>query len=195
MTSHTSNGAPTHAVKEILAYIGEDPERDGLLDTPARVCKAMKEMTIGYHLNPGEILSKTFDVDHDDMVILAGIDYWSMCEHHMLPFHGQATVGYIPRKGARVVGLSKLARLVECYSKRLQVQERMTNDIAGALQEHLDPAGVGVVITGHHSCMNARGIKLHGTMITSTMLGVMRDEPETRAEFLSLSHAHTMRLG
>lgn len=181
---------PTNAVIDLLTYIGEDPTRDGLLDTPARVCKALHEMTAGYLLDPAAILSKTFEVDHDDMIVLAGINYWSMCEHHMLPFYGQATVGYIPKVGARVVGLSKLARLVECYAKRLQVQERMTNQIADAIETHLDPAGVGVVITGSHSCMQARGIQSPGTMITSRMTGVMHDDPSTRAEFLSLSHAH-----
>lgn len=182
-------GTPTDAVIRLLQHIGEDPTRDGLLDTPARVCKALREMTVGYSMNAADILAKTFDVEHDDLVIVSGIDYWSLCEHHLLPFYGQATVGYIPRPGSRVVGLSKLARLVECFSKRLQVQERMTNDIANALQDALEPLGVGVVITGNHSCMRARGIQADGVMTTSAMLGVMRDKPEARAEFLALSHA------
>lgn len=182
-------GTPTDAVIRLLQHIGEDPTRDGLLDTPARVCKALREMTAGYQMDAAAILSKTFAVDHDDLVIVSGVDYWSLCEHHMLPFSGQVTVGYIPKPGSRVVGLSKLARLVECFSKRLQVQERMTNEIANALQDALDPLGVGVVVTGNHSCMRARGIEANGTMTTSAMLGVMRDKPEARAEFLALSHA------
>lgn len=180
-------GDPHDAVTRILQFIGEDPTRDGLLETPKRVCKAMKEMTAGYQLDAGEILSKTFDVDHDDLIVLRGVSYWSLCEHHMLPFQGKVTVGYIPNKGARVVGLSKMARLVECFSKRLQVQERMTNQIAQAIEDHLDPLGVGVVVTGSHSCMSARGIQKDGTMVTSCLMGKMKTDAALRAEFLDLA--------
>lgn len=182
------DGDPTDAVIRILQHIGEDPTRDGLLDTPKRVCKAMREMTVGYSMNPAEILSKTFDVHHDEMIVLSGVPYSSLCEHHMLPFYGHATIGYIPKPGARIVGLSKLARLLDCYSKRLQVQERLTNEIAQALVDYLDPLGVGVVITGSHTCMSARGIQKSGEMVTSSMLGGMRSDPSVRSEFLSMCH-------
>lgn len=185
------DGEPTDAVIRILQHIGEDPTRDGLQDTPKRVVKAMREMTAGYNMDPATILSKTFDVEHDQMVVLAGINYWSLCEHHLLPFHGKVTLGYIPKPGSRVVGLSKLARLVHAYSKRLQVQERMTNELAQALEQHLDPRGVGVVVTGYHSCMAARGIQTDGEMVTSAMLGAMRHDMSARAEFLAVSHLRT----
>lgn len=173
------------AVKTLLLEIGEDPTRDGLLDTPKRVVKAWKEMTQGYKLDPRAILATTFDVSYDQMVVLKDISFVSLCEHHILPFTGTATVAYIPRD--RVVGLSKLARLVECFAQRLQVQERMTTQIAEAIQEVLNPHGVGVVIKASHSCMCARGIKKQGEMVTSTMFGALRDEPETRSEFMNLA--------
>lgn len=182
------DGQPTDAVIRLLQHIGEDPTRDGLLETPKRVCKAMREMTVGYSMNPAEILSKSFDVHHDEMISITGVDYFSLCEHHMLPFYGKATIAYIPNPGARIVGLSKLARLLECYSKRLQVQERMTNQIAEAIVEHLDPRGVGVVISGHHTCMSARGVQKHGEMITSCLLRDMREDASMRSEFLAISH-------
>lgn len=182
------DGEPTDAVIRILQHIGEDPTRDGLLDTPKRVIKAMREMTIGYSMSPADILSKTFDVHHDEMIVVTGVKYTSLCEHHILPFYGQATIGYIPKEGGRIVGLSKLPRLLEAYSKRLQVQERLTDQIATAIMEHLDPLGVGVVLTGHHSCMSARGIQKDGSMITSALLGKMRTDPSVRAEFLSMCH-------
>lgn len=182
------DGDPTDAVVRILQHIGEDPTRDGLLDTPKRVSKAMREMTRGYALDPAEILSKSFEVAHDEMIVVTGVDYFSLCEHHMLPFYGKATIGYIPKPNSRIVGLSKLPRLLDCFSKRLQVQERLTNQIAEAIVEHLDPRGVGVVLTGHHTCMSARGIEKHGQMVTSCLLRDMRDDSAMRAEFLSLSH-------
>lgn len=187
------DGDPTDGVIRIIQHIGEDPTRDGLIDTPKRVCKAMREMTVGYHMNPAEILSKSFDVHHDEMIIVTGVDYFSLCEHHMLPFYGKATIGYIPKPGARIVGLSKLPRLLQCFSKRLQVQERLTNEIAQAILEYLDPRGVGVVLSGHHTCMSARGIEKQGQMITSCLLRDMRDDPAMRAEFLSLAHTHNAR--
>jgi GTP cyclohydrolase I len=175
---------PTDAVVRLLQFIGEDPTREGLLDTPKRVTKALLELTSGYHQSAADILSKTFDERCDEMVVVTGIEFSSMCEHHMLPFTGIATVGYIPN--GSVVGLSKLARLVEMYAKRLQVQERMTEQIADAIRDHLDPLGCGVIITSHHSCMGMRGIKkANAKMTTSALHGVMRNDHAARTEFLS----------
>ena len=175
---------PVEAVTEIIRFIGEDPEREGLLETPKRVLKAFQEMTSGYRQDPKEILSKSFDVGSDEMVVLKGIRFNSLCEHHLLPFIGTAAVGYLPKK--RVVGISKLARLVECYAKRLQIQERMTQQIANALMKHLDALGAGVVIKAHHSCIGCRGVRQPDTeMITSSMLGAMRDNEAARSELLS----------
>lgn len=182
-----NDGDPTDAVVRLLQHIGEDPSRDGLLDTPKRVVKALKELTAGYDKDPAEILSTTFDVSFDEMIVLTGVPYTSLCEHHMLPFTGTATIGYIPKPGGRVVGLSKLARLLDCYAQRLQVQERMTNQIAHAIEHHLDPLGVGVVVRGNHSCMCARGIKKSGEMVTSSLLGQMRNDGTVRGEFLALA--------
>ena len=172
------------AVATLLRFIGEEPERDGLRDTPARVVKAWREMTAGYAEDPAEILSRTFDETSDEMVILRGISFYSTCEHHLLPFYGQAVVGYLPGK---VVGISKLARLVECFAKRLQVQERMTRQIAEAVETHLDARGVGVVLRAHHLCMGCRGVRQEETeMVTSSMLGTLRTDATSRAEFLRL---------
>lgn len=168
-----------------LEAIGEDPNRDGLKDTPKRVIKALMEMTSGYGEDPGCILSTTFDVQYDEVVLLRNIPFTSLCEHHMLPFTGTATVGYLP--GARVVGLSKLARLVHCHAKRLQVQERMTQDIAKDLERFLTTRGVAVVVKAAHSCMSCRGIRLSGCdMVTSAMLGSFRNDMALRAEFMGL---------
>lgn len=173
------------AVVELLYHIGEDPGREGLLDTPARVARALREMTSGYEEDPAEILGTTFDVACDELVVLRGIRFTSLCEHHMLPFTGTATVGYLP--GARVVGLSKLARLVLCFARRLQVQERLTRQVARAIMEHLDAAGAGVVVRAHHHCMGCRGVKQpDAEMVTSAMLGAFRDDPAARAELLAL---------
>ena len=173
------------AVATLLRYIGEQPERDGLRDTPARVVKAWREMTAGYAEDPAEILSRTFDESSDELVILRGISFYSTCEHHLLPFYGQAVVGYLPGK---VVGISKLARLVECFAKRLQVQERMTRQIAEAVETHLEARGVGVVLRAHHLCMGCRGVRQEETeMVTSSMLGTLRSDPTTRGEFLRLT--------
>lgn len=177
--------APLDAVRQLLAWVGEDPTRDGLLDTPKRVCKALREMTAGYEANIAEILSTSFDVQYDSMVVVRDVPFASMCEHHMLPFTGTATVGYIPTE--RIVGLSKLARLVDAYANRLQVQERMTNQIADALLTHVQPLGCGVVVRGNHSCMCNRGIKKTGEMVTSTLHGAMRTDPIVRQEFLALA--------
>ena len=177
-------GAPERAVEVLLRSIGEDPERDGLLETPARVVKALKEMTAGYGEDPAEILSKTFDEHSDELIILRDIDFYSTCEHHLLPFHGVASVGYIPGK---VVGISKLARLVQCFARRLQIQERMTQQIARAVEVHLQARGVGVIVKAHHLCMGRRGVKLPSAqLITSSMLGVLRTDTDSRSEFLRL---------
>ena len=172
------------AVATLLRFMGEEPERDGLRDTPARVVKAWREMTAGYAEDPAEILSRTFDESSDELVILRGISFYSTCEHHLLPFYGQAVVGYLPGK---VVGISKLARLVECFAKRLQVQERMTRQIAEAVEAHLEARGVGVVLRAHHLCMGCRGVRQEETeMVTSAMLGTLRTDATSRAEFLRL---------
>ena len=173
------------AITTLLAFLGEDPSRDGLLDTPRRVINAWQEMTAGYAVTDRESLSTVFDEPHDEMVVLTGIEFTSTCEHHMLPFHGLATVGYIP-DGA-IVGLSKLARVVTQYSQRLQNQERITVQVANAIEQVLAPLGVGVVLEGHHSCMSCRGVKQpQARMITSVMRGVMTTKPEARSEFMAL---------
>ena len=176
------------AVVTLLEHIGEDPGRNGLKDTPRRVVKALLEMTRGYQADVATILGVTFDVTFDEMVVLTDIPFNSLCEHHMLPFTGTATVGYIPGPAGGVVGISKLARLVEAHAHRLQIQERMTDDIAKDLNHYLYPKGVGVVIQAHHQCMSCRGVRLpNTTMITSALTGAMKDEPEARAEFLAFT--------
>lgn len=175
--------ALTAAVRLLIQSV-DDADRPGLEDTPARVVKSLKEMTCGYLADPADILSKTFDEPCDEMVVVTNIAFTSLCEHHLLPFTGTADVGYIPGK---VVGLSKVARLVDCFSRRLQIQERMTIQIADAIEKHLEAVGVAVVVRGKHACMACRGVRKAGaTMITSAMRGALRDKPEARAEFLSL---------
>jgi GTP cyclohydrolase I len=172
------------AVEVLLRLVGEDPQRDGLCDTPERVVKALLEMTAGYDESPADILAKTFAEHSDELIVLRGIDFHSICEHHLLPFMGVAHVGYLPGK---VVGISKLARLVHCFAKRLQIQERMTQQIARAVETHLEAQGVGVIVTAHHLCMGCRGVKLPATqLVTSAMLGTLRNSAETRSEFLRL---------
>ena len=174
------------AVETLLRLVGEDPERNGLADTPARVVRALKEMTVGYRHDPGAILSTVFDDSCDEMVLVRGVEFTSLCEHHLIPFTGVATVGYIP--DGQVVGLSKLARLVECYARRLQVQERMTEQIADALDKYLAPLGSGVVLRAHHLCMGCRGVKQPGAeMVTSAIRGNLREQPASRAEFMQLA--------
>lgn len=181
-----NDGAPTDGIVRLIEYIGDDPSREGLIDTPERVLKAWSEMTAGYKEDPAKILSVTFDVDKvDEMVILRSIPFVSFCEHHMLPFEGTADVAYIPKD--RVVGLSKLARLVDVYAKRLQVQERLTQQIRQSIDEHLSPIGSAVVIRASHTCMCYRGIKKRGEMITSSLSGRLREDPAARAEFLALT--------
>ena len=175
---------PVDAVVRLLEYVGEDPTREGLVDTPKRVLKALRELTSGYKEDPIELLSVEFDEASTSMIVVSGIEFASLCEHHMLPFTGTATIGYLPRGG--VVGLSKLARLVEVFAKRLQVQERMTHQIVDAMVEALDPLGAGVVITSHHSCMGMRGVrKPTATMTTRDLYGCFLSVPELRAEFLA----------
>ncbi|MFI5279841.1 MAG: GTP cyclohydrolase I FolE [Gemmatimonadales bacterium] len=171
-------------VREMLGRLGEDPTREGLKKTPQRVASAMKWMTRGYAMDPMELLRKAmFAEKHESMVLVRDIDLYSMCEHHMLPFFGKAHVAYIPN--GRIVGLSKLARLVEVYARRLQVQERMTDQIAEAVMCTLEPRGVGVVIEAYHLCMMMRGVeKQHSRTVTSAVRGSFRDDPKTREEFL-----------
>ncbi len=174
------------AVKGILNEIGEDPNREGLKDTPERVKRLYKEITSGYNEDPNEIINGAiYEMDYDEMVIIKDIEYYSLCEHHMLPFFGKAQIAYIPKK--KVIGLSKIPRIVEVYARRLQVQERMTVQIANFLNETLKPKGVAVVVNGYHLCMAMRGIrKSDANMLTSSMLGAFRNDERTRAEFLSL---------
>lgn len=173
------------AVREILLALGEDPDREGLRRTPARVAAAYDELFQGLRQDPRQHLRVTFDEDHREMVILRDIPFAAMCEHHLLPFSGHAHIGYIPQ--GRVVGLSKLARLVEGYARRPQVQERLTSEIADALMDALTPNGCGVVIEAVHTCMTIRGINKAGaTMLTSAMRGGFKTRPETRAEFMAL---------
>jgi GTP cyclohydrolase I len=178
---------PATNVIRLLEFLGEDPKRDGLVATPRRVVKALQDMTSGYGQDPCKILGRVFQVDYDELVTLDHIEFVSMCEHHMMAFMGQAHIGYIPGASKGVVGISKLARLVDCFARRLQVQERMTRQIAGAINQHLQPLGVAVVVEARHTCVCARGVgKQSSVMRTSAMLGVLRDRPEARAEFLSL---------
>jgi GTP cyclohydrolase I len=180
-----ANASMEELVRQLLARLGEDPSREGLLDTPQRVTKSMEYLTSGYQLQPADVVNDAlFTVDYDEMVIVKDIEMFSMCEHHMLPFFGKVHVAYIPN--GKVIGLSKLPRLVEVFARRLQVQERMTTQIAEAIQEIIQPQGVGVVIEARHLCMMMRGVeKQHSSAVTSAMLGSFR-QPTTRNEFLSL---------
>ncbi len=176
------------AVRELLAAIGEDPEREGLRDTPARVARAYAELTAGLRQEPTDVLTTTFDIGHDEMVLVRDIEMWSMCEHHLVPFTGVAHVGYIPAESGKITGLSKLARLVDVYAKRPQVQERLTTQIADALMQILDARGVIVVIEAEHLCMTMRGVKKAGARtITSAVRGIMHNAA-TRSEAMALIH-------
>jgi GTP cyclohydrolase IA len=185
------DGRPTQAeaeaaVRTLIRWAGDEPEREGLDGTPARVVRAYEEWFAGYGEDPAELLRRTFEEagGYDEIVLLRDIRFESHCEHHMAPIIGRAHIGYLPR--TRVVGISKLARLVEVYGRRLQIQERMTAEIANTIDRVLNPHGVAVVIEGTHTCMTTRGVhKSHATMVTSCMLGVFRDRAETRQEFLS----------
>ena len=173
-------------VREIIKLIGEDPNREGLRKTPERYEKALKFLTSGYHQNAENILNgATFSVSYDEMVVVKDIEFFSLCEHHLLPFFGKCHVAYLPNK--RVIGLSKVARLVNMFARRLQIQERLTSQIAAAIQEKISPEGVGVVIEARHLCMQMRGVeKQHGQAVTSAMLGGFRHNKQTRDEFLAL---------
>jgi GTP cyclohydrolase IA len=182
---HGSNDRVEAAVREILLEIGEDPDRQGLIGTPARVHRMYTELTAGYHVDPERLINGAiFDVRYSEMVVVKDIPFYSLCEHHLLPFFGTAAVAYIPR--GRVIGLSKIPRIVEMYGRRLQVQERLTQQVAEFLQERLDPQGVGVVIEATHLCAVMRGVRKPGTiMTTSSVLGLFRTRDRTRAEFFA----------
>lgn len=177
------------AVREILHAIGEDPERDGLRDTPSRVGRYFAEVCGGLREDPGTHLDKTFEVEHDEIILVRDITFYSICEHHLVPFFGKAHVGYLPDDQGKVTGLSKLARLVDGFAKRPQVQERLTNQIALAIEEKLQPRGVAVVLEAEHLCMSMRGIKKPGSRtVTSSMRGLFRENHSSRQEVLGLIH-------
>lgn len=177
------------AIRELLAAIGEDPEREGLRDTPARVARAYAEFTAGLRMTAEEVLTTTFDIGHDEMVLVRDIELWSMCEHHLVPFTGVAHVGYIPAETGKITGLSKLARLVDVYAKRPQVQERLTTQVADSLMEILEARGVIVVIEAEHLCMTMRGVRKAGARtITSAVRGIMHNAA-TRSEAMALIHS------
>jgi GTP cyclohydrolase IA len=175
------------AVREILLAIGEDPERDGLQDTPRRVARAFAEQFAGLTMSPADVLTTVFDADHDEMVLVRDIEMFSTCEHHLVPFFGHAHVGYIPNEKGQITGLSKLARVVDVYAKRPQVQERMTSQIADSLMAVLEPRGVIVVVEAEHLCMAMRGVRKPGAKtVTSAVRGCFRTSESTRAEAMSL---------
>lgn len=187
--SPVTEGEAHQAIATLLCYLGEDPEREGLQDTPVRVVRAWEDMTVGYNQDPKDILERDFDAaSYDEMIALPFVEFSSTCEHHLLPFSGYAHIAYLPaKKKPRVVGLSKMARLVDCFGRRLQIQEKMTMQIADAMQEHLKAAGVAVVIQAKHLCMSCRGVQKHkSVMVTSAMRGVFRKSAATRAEFFKL---------
>jgi GTP cyclohydrolase I len=190
MTEKPSQADAEAAVRTLLRWAGDDPAREGLLDTPGRVVRSYRELFAGYDTDPRAYLEKTFEEvgGYDELVILRDIPFVSFCEHHMLPVVGHAHVGYLPTN--RVVGISKLARVVHGFARRLQIQEKMTAEIANAIDEVLQPQGVGVVVEAEHSCMTLRGVNTRGTVLTtSKLLGVVRDDPRTREEFLRLARS------
>jgi GTP cyclohydrolase I len=181
----SNRSGPEENIVRLLQFVGEDPDREGLRETPRRVVTSLQEMTAGYRQHPLDVL-KVFTADRcDEMVTLKGVPVVSLCEHHLLPFMGVAHVGYVPRDGM-IVGVSKLARLVDVYARRLQVQERLTCQVTQALDDHLNPLGSACVIEATHSCMSCRGVNKGGVMVTSSLTGVFRDDPQARAEFLQL---------
>jgi GTP cyclohydrolase I len=183
---HAGNGRVEAAVHEILTEIGEDPDRQGLEGTPERVHRMYTELTAGYHVDPERLINgAVFDVAYSEMVVVKDIPFYSLCEHHLLPFFGQAAVAYIPR--GRVIGLSKIPRVVEMYARRLQVQERLTQQIADWLQQNVAPRGVGVVVEAEHLCMSLRGVRAaETTTVTSALHGQLREDASSRAEFFAL---------
>ena len=179
------------AVRTLIRWAGDDPDREGVVGTPARVVRSYEEFYAGYAQDPLKYLNRTFDEvgGYDEMVVLRDIPIESHCEHHMVPFVGKAHIGYLPRN--RVVGISKLARVLDVHAKRLQIQEKLTQEVASAIQTSLQPRGVGVVIECTHECMTTRGVHKHGVkMVTSCLLGCFRDDPSTRREFLSMIHGN-----
>jgi GTP cyclohydrolase I len=179
------------AVRELLIAVGEDPDRDGLRATPARVARSYAEIFAGLHVDPSDVLETTFDEHHDELVLVKDIPLYSTCEHHLVPWHGKAAVGYIPGEDGRITGLSKLARVVDLYARRPQVQERLTSQIADALVERLEPRGVIVVIEAEHLCMAMRGVRKPGARtMTSAVRGTFKADPRTRAEALGLILGH-----
>jgi GTP cyclohydrolase I len=175
------------AVRELLLAIGEDPDRDGLRATPERVARAYQEVFAGLHVDPDDVLQTTFDENHDELVLVKDVAVYSTCEHHLVPWHGTAAVGYIPGADGRITGLSKLARLVDLYARRPQVQERLTAQVADAVMRRLEPAGVIVVVQAEHLCMAMRGVRKPGSLtMTSAVRGIFKDDPRSRAEALSL---------
>jgi len=185
MDEHAPGGEIPEAIRTLLAEVGEDPDRPGLIGTPDRVRRMYAELTEGYRIDPESVLnSATFEVDYDEMVVVRDIEFYSLCEHHLLPFFGRAHVGYLPR--GRIIGLSKIPRVVDMYAHRLQVQERLTHQVAGFLMERLRPKGVACVIEATHLCTVMRGVrKQEATMVTSSMLGTFRADARTRSEFLT----------
>ena len=191
LTDTLTSATYEELVREMIVRLGEDPDREGLSRTPARVQKAMQFLVKGYKDDPEALLRKAlFTVTYDEMVIVKDIEMFSLCEHHLLPFFGKVHVAYIPN--GKVIGLSKIPRLIEAFSRRLQIQERLTTQIAEAIQNTIEPLGVGVVIEARHLCMMMRGVeKQHSSAVTSSMLGSFRNEEETRTEFLSLIRQRT----
>lgn len=182
----TAPSEVAEAVRRLLLDIGENPDREGLRRTPERIERMYRELTAGYRVDPDSLFNDaSFEVEYDEMVVVRDIDFYSLCEHHLLPFYGRAHVGYLPR--GRVIGLSKIPRVVEMYARRLQVQERMTQQVAGFLMDRLEPKGVGCVVEAAHLCTMMRGVQKTDTrMVTSAMLGRFRQDPKTRSEFLAL---------
>ena len=186
-TARHSPDAIEGYVRNILRHMGEDPDREGLLKTPYRVARAFEYLTKGYQQDPKEVINDAIftEEDYSEMIVVKDIDFFSMCEHHILPFFGRANVAYIPNK--RIVGISKVARLVDVYARRLQVQERITTQVANTLMEELNPLGVGVIITAEHLCMRMRGVEKQNSIVTtSATLGAFRTHQETREEFITL---------
>ncbi len=180
-------------MREILAAIGEDPTRDGLLDTPSRVARMYAEITEGLRIDPAEHLTTTFEADHDEIVLVRDIPFSSLCEHHLMPFIGTAHVGYVPGPSGRITGLSKLARVVDGYARRPQVQERLTTQVVNALEDTLEPKGAIVVLEAEHLCMSIRGVQKPGALtVTSAVRGLFREDPRSRAEAMALiNHQRT----
>jgi GTP cyclohydrolase I len=192
LTEPIDTGRIERAVREILLAIGEDPDRDGLAETPARVARAYAEQFSGLAQRPEDVLATVFDADYDELILVRDIEVYSTCEHHLVPFFGFAHVGYIPNEKGQITGLSKLARLVDVYARRPQVQERMTSQIADALMTVLEPRGALVVIEAEHLCMSMRGVRKPGAKtVTSAVRGIMRDSDRTRAEAMSLLLRHS----